>query len=103
MENETHGAPSIALRTCAIIGLVAFGIGFIIGLVAHAKFNPCVVVPTITIQHDTIRKTDTVRGEIIPAIVRTTIIKDTLRLPSKPDTSHSDTGKLDTQRGPLRH
>jgi hypothetical protein len=96
MENETHGAPSIALRTLAIAVLVAFGIGFTIGIVAHAKFYPCVVVPTISVQRDTVRKTDTIRGKITPAIIRTTIRRDTLILPSKPnDTTHSDTASVD--------
>jgi hypothetical protein len=94
MENEnTAAALEIAAQkrrrqilVVAVITLVAFAIGFITGLGVARKINPCVVVPTISVERDTTTKTDTVQGKIVPPVIRWRIRRDTLVLPSKTDT-----------------
>lgn len=74
-------------RTAAFIGLILFAVGFVVGLGVARKVNPCVVVPTISIQRDTVTVRDTVQGKILPPVIRGIIRRDTLILPSKSDTS----------------
>lgn len=106
MENKTPqtpatNGPTFALKYCAIAVLVAFALGIWVGISVHAKFNPCVVVPTISVQRDTISVRDTVQGKIVPPVIRTIIRRDTLVLPSKRDTARQrDTTVADTQRSP---
>lgn len=82
-----------AITTYAVITLIAFAIGFVSGLGVAKKINPCVVVPTISIQRDTVTTIDTVKGQILPPVIRSIIKRDTIILPSKSDTSYkqSDT------------
>lgn len=89
--------PTFALKYVALAVLVAFAIGIVIGVVARAKFAPCVITPTISIQRDTIYKRDTIHGKPVEVkSVRTILRHDTLELPSTPDTSH--TRDVDTSR-----
>lgn len=81
----------ITIGHLGLVALIAFALGVVVGAVGHSKFAPCVIVPTISVTHDTIVKRDTINGIITKPVIRTTIRRDTLLLPSKPDTSHSDT------------
>lgn len=99
MENQTQ--PTLALRYVALAVLVAFAIGAVVGVVAHSKYAPCVIVPTISVQHDTITKRDTIHGKVIAPVIHTVIRRDTLKLPSKLDTAHSDTSAYVTPGGAL--
>lgn len=83
--------PAIALSWLAPIVIVAFAIGVLVGIVGHAKYAPCVVVPTLSVQHDTLVRQDTINGIVTPPVIQTVIRRDTIRLPSKPDTSLADT------------
>lgn len=73
--------------TAAFIGLMIFAVGFVAGLGVARKVNPCVVVPTISIQRDTVTVRDTVQGKIVAPVIRSIIRRDTLVLPAKPDTT----------------
>lgn len=94
--------PRFALSTISVAVLVAFAIGFTVGLFSARRINPCVVVPTISVRTDTVLQTDTVAGEVPPPIIRRIIVRDTLVLPSKTDTTKKqrDTTRSDAQRGP---
>lgn len=94
-----------AITTYAVITIIAFAIGFVVGLGVARKVNPCVVVPTISIQRDTITVRDTVQGKIVAPTVRSIIRRDTLVLPAKPDTSfkQADTLKGGAIRSPQPH
>lgn len=87
----------------AAVAVIAFAIGFVSGLGVARKVNPCVVVPTISVERDTVLRIDTVKGKIIPPTIRTIIKRDTLVLPAKPDTSYKvgDTLKSGAIRSPL--
>lgn len=96
-------------RTAAFIGLILFAIGFVAGFAVSRKYSPSIELPVVTIQRDTVTKTDTVRGKVLPPV--TTIIKrvDTVRLQINPatDTNYQkDTttrqSKPDTTRQPRK-
>lgn len=93
---------NLKYSTAAFIGLVLFAIGFVVGLGVARKVNPCVVVPTISIQRDTVMVRDTIAGQILPPVVREVIRRDTLILQSKQDTTYKqgDTIKRDSVRSP---
>lgn len=94
-----------AIATYAVLSIIAFAIGFVTGLGVARKVNPCVVVPTISIQRDTVTVRDTVQGKIVPPVIRSIIRRDTLILPSKSDTSfkQGDTSKREANTGPQPH
>lgn len=93
---------NLKYSTAAFIALILFAIGFVTGLGVARKVNPCVVVPTISIQRDTITRTDTIQGKVPPPVVREIIRRDTLILPSKSDTTYKqgDTIAGDTITSP---
>lgn len=68
----------------ALMVLIAFVVGFILGAVAIRKYNPVVSLPVVTIQRDTVTIRDTIRGEVpIPRKVEV-IRHDTVRLEISP-------------------
>lgn len=80
---------NVRYSTGAFIALILFAIGFVAGLGLAGKVNPCVVVPTISVQRDTIFSVDTIQGEIPKPKIREIIRRDTLILPSKSDTTYT--------------
>jgi hypothetical protein len=48
----------------ALIVLIAFIVGFILGAVTIRKYRPCVTLPVVTIQRDTVTVHDTIQGQI---------------------------------------
>lgn len=82
--------PTIALRYVALAVLVAFALGIVCGVVGRGKLYPCVVLPTISVQRDTVFHRDTIQGKIYPPVIRTVIRRDTLRLQGSPDTTYKE-------------
>lgn len=86
----------------AIAVLVAFGIGIAIGMSLQRTYYPCVELPVVTVERDTVFVTDTVRNDVPVPQIKYRTRTDTVRIeispqdgtgrPVGPDTP-ADTGK----------
>lgn len=86
----------VKTSTVAVLVLIAFCIGCVIGVVGARKYRPCVNLP-ISVQRDTITVRDTLR-DIVPVPVKERIIRvDTVRLEITPGAT--DAKPIDTVRG----
>lgn len=73
-----------------LIGLV---VGFIAGFLAQKSLSPCVQLPVMSVQTDTVMTTDTLRDTVLTPQIRTIIRWDTMRLEIKPaDSTKSQNG-----------
>ncbi len=85
----------------ALMVLIGFVVGFILGALVIRKYRPCVNLPleVKTVQRDTVIVRDTVKTKVPPAKTYETIRVDTVRLELQPgkdtavpiDTVHADT------------
>ena len=84
----------IKYKTAAFVALIVFAIGFIAGFAVSRKYSPSIELPVVTIQRDTVTRTDTVKGKVPKP--EQIIIKrvDTVRLQINP-ANKSDI-KIDT-------
>lgn len=95
------GRPRIS--TLAIVGLVAFAVGFILGALTWSQFNP--VPPVIKIERDTLTTIDTFRVEPPAPAEQGTVRRDTFRVlvPGQKDTVYVDsTKKVEDSLEPIR-
>lgn len=83
---------TLTTKRIALVVLVAFTIGFAVGFAISRKYAPCIELPVVNIQRDTITVRDTIAGKIPKP--RQVIIKrvDTVRLQINP----VDGGKYQT-------
>lgn len=90
-----------------IITLVAFAIGLAIGMALQKTYFPCVELPVVTIQRDTVTVTDTLRRNVPVPTIRYRTRTDTVRIEISPadgkgrpiDPTIPDTGRS-AARGP---
>lgn len=64
MENQTQRGARVKASTVATIGLTGFIVGFLLGCLTYKRFNPCVELPVIAVQADTVIVRDTLRLEV---------------------------------------
>lgn len=82
----------------ALIALIAFIVGFILGAVAIRKYRPCINLPVVSDIRDTIIIRDTIPGEV-PEPKKVEVIRyDTVRLEINGDSVAVDTLTADTTR-----
>lgn len=74
----------VTTKRIALIVLVAFAIGFIVGMAVQSKYRPCVELPVVDIKRDTVTVRDTVAGKILPPKKQIIIRVDTVRLQINP-------------------
>lgn len=74
----------VTTKRIALIVLVAFAVGFGVGMAVQSKYRPCVELPVVNVTRDTVTVRDTVQGKVLPA--KQIIIKrvDTVRLQINP-------------------
>lgn len=91
----------------AFITLIAFAIGMVAGALFQKKYYPCVELPVVTVERDTVVVMDTVRQDVPVPTVEYRIKRDTIRVkinpadgtavpvdPDTPDTvSEADSGQ----------
>lgn len=86
------------ITTLAVIGIVCFALGFVLGALARKKYYPCTEVTIPTITRDTITVTDTLKfGYPVPEKVEV-IRFDTIRVRVSP--FGMDSVKVKTERSP---
>lgn len=69
----------------ALMVLMAFIVGFILGAVTIKKYRPCINIPVETIVRDTTIIRDTVPGEVPPPKTQQVIRHDTVRIELQPE------------------
>lgn len=93
----------ISAQTVAVIALLGFVVGFILGALTYRQFRPVVELPVLTIQRDTVVDIDTLRVPVPPPLSNGVVRKDSVRVliktqkdtvyvPVPADTVKSDTG-----------
>lgn len=93
MENQEQRGARVKASTVATIGLIGMVIGFLLGCLTYKRFNPCVELPVIAIQSDTLIIRDTLRMEVPAPTDHGVKRRDTVWLEIKTaDSTESDTG-----------
>lgn len=64
MENQTQAPARVKASTVATIGLIGMVIGFLLGCLTYKRFNPCLELPVIAVQADTVIVRDTLHVEV---------------------------------------
>lgn len=68
----------------AFITLIAFAIGMVAGALFHKQYYPCVELPVVTVERDTVVVMDTVRQDVPVPTVEYRTKRDTIRVKIKP-------------------
>lgn len=71
---------TLTTKRIALLVLVTFVIGFSVGFVSGRRYSPCLELPVVNIQRDTVTIRDTVAGKVLPPRTQTIIRVDTVRL-----------------------
>lgn len=78
------------ISTVALITLLAFILGFVLGAVIQKKFRPCINIPVVTVKTDTLVTHDTIINKV-PVPVKEEVIRyDTVTLQISPDSIGED-------------
>lgn len=93
MTDPNNRPARVRASTVATIGLIGIVIGFALGALTYKRFNPCVELPIVAVEADTVVVRDTLRIEVPEATSNGVKRRDTVWLKIKPvDTTKTDGG-----------
>lgn len=87
------------IQTVCLIALVAFAIGLALGFSLHKAYYPCVELPVVNIQRDTVVRVDTIKGKPQPPVKSVIIRVDTVRMQIKPQDGTKPTADTTRSNG----
>lgn len=99
MEQIPQQQPArVRASTVAVIGLIGLVVGFMLGALTYKRFNPCVELPVVAVEADTVIVRDTMRMPVPEATNNGVKRRDTVWIKIKPvDTTKTEN---DTKSNP---
>lgn len=93
MTDPNNRPARVRASTVATIGLIGIVIGFLLGILTHKKLNPCVELPVVAVEADTVIVRDTLRLEVPQAENKGVKRRDTVWLQIRTqDTTKTENG-----------